>query len=232
MCSIVGITSTDAELTSDLMKEFLIQGQIRGKHATGVAYLKNNKVEALKQAVPAEEFTQRDFFPKSKTMIGHTRYSTSDIHYNQPISNQKIAIVHNGVITQENPENWEQHFDFTDFETKNDTELLLKCLAQNANPFLEFVNASIACGVLTDKGEMYCMRNNTRPLWLFKSEYFQGFCSTSDMILRVIKKLDIEVDIIATKPFHKYIFMKQDIRVDKINHNKEVLFSKDQQIIA
>src|ERR1700693_5119376 len=100
MCGIVGITCQDGELTAMLMKEFLLQSQIRGKHATGISYIEKNKIKTIKEPVSANKFIKREF-PHSTMMIGHTRYSTSDIEYNQPISNSELSIVHNGIITQE-----------------------------------------------------------------------------------------------------------------------------------
>lgn len=228
MCGIVGIISQDEELTGMLMKEFLLQSQIRGRHATGIAYLNaTGKVESFSQPRPASLFIKHNF-PESKMMLGHTRYSTSDIAYNQPISNQNLAIVHNGIITQEAFENWERHFGYKHFKTKNDTELLLKCIDQKENPFLKYINGSIACGVLTERG-IYCMRNNTRPLYYFTNEYFSGFASTEDIIKRSTKKLEIEVNIFKTSPFRKYFFERNDIRTEVIKHNKTMLFSEDQQ---
>jgi glutamine phosphoribosylpyrophosphate amidotransferase len=50
MCAIIGVNSVDAELTPMVMKEFLVQSQIRGKHATGISYVDNGKIKTIRQA--------------------------------------------------------------------------------------------------------------------------------------------------------------------------------------
>jgi len=229
MCGIIGISCQDGELTSMLMKEFLLQSQIRGKHATGIAYLDKGKVKSISEPIPSSEFIKRDF-PESSLMIGHTRYSTSDIRFNQPIATQEIALVHNGVITQEAFDNWSEHFKYSNFSTENDTELLLKCVEDFDNPFLKFINASIACGILS-RHELICVRNNTRPLWLFFNEHFCGFASTEDIIKRSTENLGIEVEVQKTEPFKEYHFTEvgRGVWDKKVKHNQTMLFSEDQQ---
>ena len=56
-------------------------------------------------------------------MIGHCRYSTSDLQYNQPIYNDDYSIAHNGVVSQEMPERWKELYGY-DCKTKNDSELI------------------------------------------------------------------------------------------------------------
>ena len=230
MCGIIGITCEDGELTAILMEEFLIQSQIRGKHATGIAYIEDGDIIKMIQPVPAKEFVKNHEMSHSTMMLGHTRYSTSDIKYNQPIGNNDLAIVHNGVITQEAFPDWEKHFKYNDFKTRNDTELLLKCIDNEENPFFKFINASIACGLLY-KDMMCCMRNNTRPLYLFKSDHFSGFASTEDIIKRTSKNLGIDMEIEKTQPFRQYCFSdKNENMVSfEVEHNKTMLFAKDQQ---
>jgi len=229
MCSIIGISCQDEEVTEMVIKEFISQSQIRGMHATGISYVDSGVIKTLSKPIPAKSFIKQDL-PKSTMMIAHTRYSTSDIKYNQPISYKDIAIVHNGVITQEGYDEWDKYFEGELFKTKNDTELLLKCFVNNKNPFNKFPNASIACGVLyTDR--MMCVRNNTRPLWIFNNEFFSGFASTSSIIIRAGKNMDIPIIPIATKPFTEYTFhLDGSIEERPVTPQvKSTLFTEDQQ---
>ena len=199
------------------MEELLRQSQVRGKHATGIAYYDGNSIEIESKPIPAERFTELYEFPDSEYMIGHVRYSTSDLKYNQPLMEDNVAIVHNGIITQEDPENWIKHFEYDNYKTKNDSEILLKCLKSDnifhrELVFKKFENSSIAVGILRNR-RMYCMRNTTRPLWIFESKLkfdgiklFSGFASTKDIIQRTFNKLDLDVKIIETKPYIRYIF--------------------------
>lgn len=236
MCGIIGIRSRDKEISEVIIKELLKQSQIRGKHATGIAYFHGRKIKSIVDSIPAEKFAEKQNFPDSEYMIGHVRYSTSDLNYNQPITD-RISIVHNGIITQEPFKNWEEHFGYKDYQTKNDTEILLKCLQAKKQPFIEFPTSSVAVGVLEDN-KMYCFRNNTRPLWIFSSvnkenniPLFNGFASTEDIIQRTFDSFDgiFEVDVFKAEPYIKYIFMANGM-IQKIPmKSKPVLFKEDQQ---
>lgn len=234
MCAIIGLKCDDVELAQFVMSELLSQSQIRGKHATGISYVDSGKIKTIVKPISSHQFIKQGFVPEASMMIGHCRYSTSDIEFNQPISNAEMSIVHNGVITQEAFENWKQHFGFDNFKTKNDTELLLKCLHLGHNPFHEFPNASISVGIL-DKDKMTCFRNNSRPLWLMISEYFTGFASTSDIIKRTSKAMGIEIEAFPTTAYAQYEFtdtiFHSDIWLnDEMTFTKPTLFNQDQQV--
>lgn len=228
MCAIIGLKCDDTELAAYVMSELLNQSQIRGKHASGISYVDNGKIKTITKPISSKQFVKQGFVPQSTMMIGHCRYSTSDIQYNQPISNAEMSIVHNGVITQEAFDTWKQHFGYDGFKTKNDTELLLKCLHLGHNPFKEFPNASIAAGVL-HKNKMTCLRNNTRPLWLMESEYFTGFASTEDIIKRTSQSLGIDIRAFNTQPHSVYHF-ETDYIVMTVEFVLPIIGNKDQQI--
>lgn len=170
MCAIIGAvlvkpTETDIETLRNVFRE----SEIRGMHATGLSYVRDNEIFTERVCVPAGEFVENFEFEQiinedgNIYMIGHCRYSTSDLHYNQPLYNQSISVVHNGVITQELPENWKKLYGF-DCNTRNDTELLLKTVENGENPLLKWSEASIsACELHSDKTFKF-YRNGKRPL--------------------------------------------------------------------
>jgi glutamine phosphoribosylpyrophosphate amidotransferase len=134
-------------------------------HATGISYVKSNSIVTQKLPVSADKFPF-DFLSYLNEdgnlyMIAHCRYSTSDLEYNQPLANTQKSIVHNGVITQELPENWKQLYGY-DCMTKNDSELVL----HSDNPLQEFPNMSMGvCELRVDK-TLRSYRNGKRPLYL------------------------------------------------------------------
>lgn len=209
MCGIIGLISKSKKVGLPIFEELLKQSQIRGKHSTGVSTIVDGAIETIALPIPADRFTSEYEIPWSERMIGHVRYSTSFIKHHQPISTDEIAITHNGIITQEKPEMWEEHFGYTDFKTKNDSELLLKCIEQGSGVFKKFKKSSIACGVL-DTENLYCFRNSTRPLWLFIGEQFAGFASTRNIIERTMENLGHKVKIIPTEPFTFYFFEEKE----------------------
>ena len=237
MCAILGLSCKDKELTNYIVKELLLQSQIRGKHATGISFYDNGEnIGVISKPIPSSKFIEDIDLP-SGYVIGHCRYSTSDLKYNQPLLGYNISLVHNGVITQESPEQWEQDFGCQNLKTRNDSELLLRCIEEDGKPFVKFDKSSIACGYLTG-GKMFCFRGNTRPLWLFNGDIdsdcrFTGFASTEDIIFRTMKKLGLHnnVNVMKTEPFVKYIFMHDDsIKEVSMKVKHPSMFENEQQI--
>ena len=169
MCSIIGAIIRNP--TSDhfaMIRRVFHESKIRGMHATGMSILFQNKIMTFKEPVPADRFIHLDSLEEMVNddgtlyLIGHCRYSTSDLEYNQPLANTECSIVHNGVVTQELPENWKTLFPEYVCETKNDSELIL----HSPSPLEEFPDASIAACVLWADKKLITYRNGKRPLYL------------------------------------------------------------------
>jgi glutamine phosphoribosylpyrophosphate amidotransferase len=150
MCAVIGAymenpSSADLITLADVFRE----SSIRGLHATGISWLKGGNIHTHIESNPATQFL--DYFDLHQTvnedgslyLIGHCRYSTSDLKYNQPLYNENFAIVHNGVVSQEMPEDWERLYGYK-CTTRNDTELVLHTLEAKKSPLVEFANASMA----------------------------------------------------------------------------------------
>jgi glutamine phosphoribosylpyrophosphate amidotransferase len=188
MCGVLGITIRDfKEEDCDLIRNLFLESMIRGKHATGVSYVKHDEVVTIKEAIPANEFIKKQDILGWRNedgnlyCIGHVRYSTSDLRFNQPIATNKRSIVHNGVITQESPDTWEDIYGYQT-DTANDSELILK--AWEDNPLQVFHPSSMSvCSVDNDK-ILTAFRNEARPLWY--SQWNNGivFASTEDILKR------------------------------------------------
>lgn len=196
MCAVIGISIHDvSESDIELIKRIFLESRIRGKHATGVSYVKGDAIVTFSLPVPADEFIEQFDFREAIddgmiNLIGHCRYSTSDLEYNQPITDGEKAIVHNGVISQELPENWESLYGIK-CETKNDTELLLRT---QGNPFAAWPNASISAIVLYPN-ELKVYRNGKRPLYETIVENGFILTSTKDIarragVLGIAKKVE------------------------------------------
>lgn len=182
MCAVIGaLIRSPSSKDFESLKNVFHESKIRGMHATGLAYIKNGDVHIIKKAVPADEFPFD--FPSyvnedgNLYLIGHCRYSTSDLEYNQPIGNDGHAIVHNGVITQELPENWQKLYGY-ETVTKNDSELV-----QHSNdPLVEFSHMSMAvCEIASSTKELTVYRNGKRPLYLTTLANGSIITSTADI---------------------------------------------------
>ena len=183
MCGVIGVSLRVADI--DLIRSVLTESMIRGKHATGVSYVKNGVIHTVKHGVPVDRFLQKFDLNEMINedggvyMIGHIRYSTSDIRYNQPFQGDGISIVHNGVISQDSADTWKYSTN-----TSNDSELVLKSIEAGNDPLTDFRPASMAVCTISDDKTLTCFRNEARPLWFNDLEGGVVFTSTKDISLR------------------------------------------------
>ncbi len=183
MCGVIGVSLRDAtESDITLVRNIFLQSMIRGKHATGVTYRKEGKLHTIKKPISADQFMEEhsveDWVDRNDLhLIGHIRYSTSDLRYNQPFTNGRTSIAHNGVISQD-PDIWEY-----ETETKNDSELILRCLEAGDDPLDKYKHRSMAVVGLSIT-TLFAYRNPERPLW--RSERTNGavFASTRNILER------------------------------------------------
>jgi len=194
MCAVLGAylknpTASDLELVSRL----LLESSIRGLHATGATMFTKKGLRTIIEPAPAMEWLNRhkpsignsvnsdgEFY-----MVAHCRYSTSDLAYNQPMFSEHFSIVHNGVITQEMPENWLNLYGF-ECKTRNDSELILKCLENGLtdvaiSPLERFPDASMAVIELYKEKKIRFYRNGKRPLYLTNVSNGYIITSTADI---------------------------------------------------
>ena len=185
MCSVIGAIILEPRAEDFLMlHRVFLESKIRGMHATGISYVKNGKLITDKRPVPADEFPFN--FPSylnedgNLYLVGHCRYSTSDLEYNQPIANENLSVVHNGVITQELPEKWKELYGY-DCETKNDTELILHTAEDCISPLLRWKDSSLAVIELHVDKVIRFYRNGKRPLYLTSISNGCIITSTADV---------------------------------------------------
>lgn len=190
MCGVLGITIKNFNGKDyDLIRSLFHQSMIRGKHATGVSYVKNSEVITVKKPIPANKFIDEVNLSKwvnedgNLYCIGHIRYSTSDLRYNQPFSTKELSIAHNGVITQEPPETWSNTYGF-DVKTANDSELVLHSLLNDRHPLTFFTPASMAVCALKNNKELIAFRNHERPLYFYHEDRMTVFTSTKNIAQR------------------------------------------------
>jgi len=199
MCAIVGITIKGITSEQEIHVDRLIrEARIRGKHATGVSYIQKGVLKSIKEPIPADEFMNKytldhfmdiDGWKRDLTMILHCRYSTSDLQYNQPFYNNSLSVIHNGVISQELPENWESLYGYK-CETKNDSELLFHTVNAGKSPLKVWHESSIAAIELYPNRNIRFYRNGRRPLHLTAVHNGYIITSTKDIVERA--KFDIK----------------------------------------
>ena len=196
MCAVIGVYLQKPTLKDfQLVKNVFLESSIRGLHATGMSFLPNwsNKIQTIIEAKPASYFVSvhlhndnfKDLLNEDGNLylIGHCRYSTSDLEYNQPLWNDNISIVHNGVVTQEMPENWERLYGYK-CKTRNDSELIIHTITAGKSPLLEFPDSSMAVVELYSDKRIRFYRNGKRPLYSTPVPNGNIITSSSDIALR------------------------------------------------
>jgi len=190
MCGVLGITIKEPmDQDFELIRRLFVQSMIRGKHATGVSYVKKGRVYTLKEPVNACTFINSqniaDWVNEDGNLycVGHVRYSTSDLAYNQPMATEDLSIVHNGVISQENPSEWKDTYGYGT-ETKNDSELILRCLQAGEIPLHKFQPASMSVCTINKDKVLTAFRNEARPLYYSQMNNGIVFASTADILKR------------------------------------------------
>ena len=165
-----------------------------------VTYLKEEHLITVKESIPADQFMDKwdvaDWCDGTTLrMIGHIRYSTSDLRFNQPFQNDYVAIAHNGVISQD-PDVWE-----FETETENDSELILKAIENKKHPLQFYGNRSMAVTQISQLGAIMGYRNHERPLWYALRDNGIFFASTRD----ILDRAGIQ-DAVKCKPFVRYSY--------------------------
>ena len=195
MCAVIGaFIKKPCNKDFKILQDIFIQSKIRGLHATGFSFVRDKKVHTKKEPTPADIFLRDVNFAQCVNedgniyLIGHCRYSTSDLLYNQPIqTSDDLAVVHNGVITQEDPDDW-----IYKAETKNDTELINLAIKDKKNPIDLYKDSSISALELHANKDIIYYRNGKRPM--YKTTYKKGFfiTSTKDIPMRVSSSFKAE----------------------------------------
>jgi len=192
MCAVIGsIVLEPTKQDFAMIRRVFHESKIRGMHATGISFLPNwsSGIETIKESIPADQFVDKHLHDDNLAsmiandgnlyLIGHCRYSTSDLEYNQPLYTSNKSIVHNGVITQELPENWKELYGY-DCITKNDSELVL----HSEDPLREFPNMSMGVVELRTNKTIRFYRNGKRPLYLTSIPNGSIITSTEDIAKR------------------------------------------------
>jgi len=220
MCGVLGITIRNFTAKDhDLVRGLFVQSMIRGKHATGVSYVKNGIVNTVKEPIPADQFIMKQNLEDWRNedgnlyCIGHIRYSTSDLRYNQPMSSNRLSIAHNGIISQEPSSTWLEKYAL-ETETENDSELILRAMEKDVNPLVHFEPASMAVCALYDDKKIVAFRNHERPLYYSAENNAVIFASTADILKRAGLNFSVKTSMYEVFTVDKFKVSSYTIKVD------------------
>ena len=186
MCGIVAFHGPRTAEALDLVQRCLLQAAVRGTHATGLAWLEDGGLHMEKAPVPARDFVEH--FDLSRlaegeqalSLVAHTRYSTSDLAWNQPLEDDELALVMNGVISQDAPHTWPLA-EVAPYATGNDAEVAMRFAKNDCRGQMP---GSFAIVELWRTGAMLAYRNGYRPLYKARACGGWVVASTFDMLSR------------------------------------------------
>jgi glutamine phosphoribosylpyrophosphate amidotransferase len=227
MCAVIGAFLRSPSFDDlDRIKIIFIESKIRGMHSTGLSYIKGNTIHTIKESVPADKFKFLDELHNcinedgNLYLIGHCRYSTSDLLYNQPISDGKLSVVHNGVITQELYDNWKSLYGY-ECNSKNDTELLLHTISDEKDIFEVWEDSSLSVCELKTNKTLRFYRNGKRPLYYSFIENGLLVSSSSD-ILKRSGLIDInEIEPFTYKTYYDFCLTDQEANTKELDLQNE-----------
>jgi len=215
MCSIFGIAGfeKDKEVRMRFLEEIGIEGQSRGKEATGIATIEeNNKTFLQKQSISAMKFDWGNIPKKSMAYQGHTRFSTgSPINWpnNHPFvteieSGYRFTVTHNGLISNDNTLKEEKELDDGGVECDS---YVVNLLLENVmfmqdkeeldievvKEVAELLKGSYSIVIMDNKGKIFFFRN-TNPCEYIHTEEGLMWASTKPMLYIPQNTLKVKID--------------------------------------
>ena len=205
MCSIFGFVNYGDMVKGwqlkELVKALSIESEVRGKDASGIAYVKNGEMTIYKQAKPVHKM--RFYFPaETKILIGHTRMTTQGSpkknYNNHPFLGRTkdgyFALAHNGVLYNDKNLKDSEGLPNTCIETDSyaAVQLLEKYGELNFETIAkmsEAVFGSFVFTLLTDDNTLYISKGDN-PLCLlhFKELGLYVYSSTKEIMVKAIAR--------------------------------------------
>ena len=202
MCGIVGYVG-NKKSAIEVLIEGLKRLEYRGYDSAGIAYLKDNHVNIIKEKGRLSNLEEKvDKKVLSHLGIGHTRWAThgaADSVNAHPHKVGKFTIVHNGII--ENYGELKKELEKKGYKFKSNTDTEVACavlddLYKNDNDILSVINkagkvfeGAYAFGVICDddKDNLYAARKNS-PLIIGVSNGENYIASDVPAILKFANK--------------------------------------------
>jgi glutamine phosphoribosylpyrophosphate amidotransferase len=211
MCAVIGVYAKNPSIEDLILyKQVILESSIRGLHATGASWIKNGEIVTVIRGGSAARYLKdinlRDCINEDGNLyfVGHCRYSTSDLLYNQPLYSDNFSIVHNGVVSQEMPERWEELYGYK-CKTGNDSELIVHTLEAGKSPLEEFPDSSMAVVELHKEKRLRFYRNGKRPIYFTSTKNSVIITSTADIALRA------GIESASQVPMNTYVTVNSDM---------------------
>jgi glucosamine--fructose-6-phosphate aminotransferase (isomerizing) len=100
MCGIFGVIGVGASARK-VFRRLGMLSQRRGRDSSGILFFEGGVYRALRGDVRFSELITEGNIPSATVMIGHSRLITNGQDDNQPVLRDGLAVVHNGIITND-----------------------------------------------------------------------------------------------------------------------------------
>ena len=184
MCGIIGLIS-DKEVSSKLL-EGLKRLEYRGYDSSGIATINNNKIERVRSKGNLSFLEEKllNISLPGNIGIGHTRWATHGTPEEKnahPHITDKVAVVHNGIIENNNQLRNQLVESGVEFSSDTDTEVVCHIITSYINSGLSSydsiratmndIKGTYALGILvaSDPSKLYAVRGGS-PLAIGSSE--------------------------------------------------------------
>ena len=219
--------------SNDSVKKDIIKGlhflEYRGYDSAGLAFIQKNKLKVIKALGKVSNLEEKmnSTIDDGKIGIGHTRWATHGkvtLNNSHPISNQEIAVVHNGII--ENYKEIKNKLIKLNYEFKGDTDTevilnLLQYYIDSKSNYLEAFkktisdiegNYAISVIFFHEKNNIFCTKNGS-PLSIGLGESGNYVASDINTLTFFVEK------IITLEDGDIAIIAKDDYKIFDSNNN-------------
>ena len=204
MCALFGFLDYGHRIPTKVLQRLLQAlanaSEIRGNHAAGIAYLKDNSLTIYKRPKPAHKLHFK-LPPGTSAVMGHTRFTTQGSEKincnNHPFlghAGTDFALAHNGVLYNDRELRREKHLPETQIET--DSYIAVQLLEAQGELSFESIQqmAEDVCGSFTftllDEDNALWFVKGSSPLYLvhFPEIGLYAYASTKDTMLTALKQ--------------------------------------------
>ena len=183
MCGIFGVIS-DTNLSNSKLNILAKRAQQRGKDSSGLIYLDNNRYKIERADYKVEKLLNQVRPYSSSVIFGHSRLITNGLGDNQPVVRNRISVIHNGIIINEN-EAWKATSSERQLEI--DSELIVAItddflskggdLNKLPEKILSICRGVIACAVIIPEHGKALLFSNNGSLYIGNCENSMVFSS-------------------------------------------------------
>lgn len=204
MCALFGFLDYGHRIPTKVLQRLLQAlanaSEIRGNHAAGIAYLKDNSLTIYKRPKPAHKLHFK-LPPGTSAVMGHTRFTTQGSEKvncnNHPFRGRAgtdFALAHNGVLYNDRELRRDKHLPETQIET--DSYIAVQLLEAQGELSFESIQqmAEDVCGsftfILLDEDNALWFVKGSSPLYLvhFPEIGLYAYASTKEIMQSALKR--------------------------------------------